>query len=79
MNTFLFFRYGIQMLHFFVWSRSTSIENRVQIRPILYSSQPIRLQIFFSVSENKQYLVDMTKNYAQSYKYRHQIWGFRDF
>ena len=54
MNTFLFFCYGIQMSYFFflIQSKSTNIENRVQIRSILYSSQPIRLQIFFRVSDN---------------------------
>ena len=52
MNTFLFFRYGIRMLYFFlIQSKSTNIENRVQIRPILYSSLPIRLKIFFRVSD----------------------------
>ena len=56
MNTFLFFRYGNQMLIFFlIYSKSTNIENRVQIRPILYFSQPIRLQIFFRVSDNTWY------------------------
>ena len=33
-------------LFFFIFSQSTNIEKRVQIRPTLYSSQPIRLQIF---------------------------------
>ena len=32
--------------------QSTNIKNRVQMRPILYSSQPIKLQIFFRVSYN---------------------------
>ena len=56
MNTFLFFRYGIRMLYFLfflIYSKSTNIENRVQIQPILYSSQSIRLQIFFRVSDNR--------------------------
>ena len=35
--------------------KDTNIENRVQIRPILYSSQPTRLQIFFRVNNNKKY------------------------
>ena len=52
MNAFLFFRYVIRMLYFFfLFSQSTNIDNRVQIRPILYSSQTIRLQIFFRVSD----------------------------
>ena len=46
MNTFLFFHYGIRMLYFFFF----------QIRPILYSSKPIRLQIFFPVSDKTNYL-----------------------
>ena len=40
---------------FFSPLHSTNIENRVQIRPILNSSQPIRLQIFFRVSDNNDY------------------------
>ena len=32
------------------------MEIRVQIRPILYSSQPIGLQIFFCVSDNDIYI-----------------------
>ena len=32
--------------------KDTNIENRVQIRPILYSSQPTRVQIFFRVGDN---------------------------
>ena len=39
------------MLIFLLFSKSTNIEDRVQI-PILYSSHPIRLQIFFRVSDN---------------------------
>ena len=43
-------------LYFFSYlSKSTNIENRLQIRPILYSSQPIRLQIFFRVSDNTSF------------------------
>ena len=58
MNTFLFFRYGTRVLYFFLTqSKSKNIENRVQIRPILYCSQPIRLQIFFRVSNNEQLCV----------------------
>ena len=40
-----------------IWEKSTNIENRAQIRPILYSSQPIRLQIFFCVSNNIRQLI----------------------
>ena len=50
MNTFLYFHYGNRMLYFLfflIQSKSANIENRVQIRPLLYSSQPISLQIFF--------------------------------
>ena len=38
MNTFLFFRYGIRMLYIFFsyLSKSTNIESRLQIPPILY-------------------------------------------
>ena len=43
-------------IFFLIWSKSTSIENRVQIRPILCSSQPIRLQVFFRVSGNRRYV-----------------------
>ena len=61
MNTFLFFRYGIRMLYFFlIQSKSTNIENRVQIRSILYSFQPIRLQVFLRVSNNKFYKRTLT-------------------
>ena len=43
----------IRMLYFFlILSKSTDIENIVQIWLILYSSQPIRLQLFFRVSDN---------------------------
>ena len=57
MNTFLFCRYGIQMSFFFslVYSKSTNIENRLKIRPIFYSSQPIRSQMFFRASDNDDY------------------------
>ena len=55
MNAFLFFRYGIQMFFFLIWAKSTNIENKVQIQPILYFSQPITLQIFFRVSDNDKY------------------------
>ena len=53
MNAFLFFCYRNRMLIFFLFS--TNIENRVQIRPILYSSHPIRLQIFFRVNDNDNF------------------------
>ena len=36
---------------FFYLAKEYNIENRVQIRPILYPSHPIRLQIFFCVSD----------------------------
>ena len=39
-------------IFFPIYSKSTNIENRVQICRILYYSQPIRLQIFFRVSDN---------------------------
>ena len=45
------------MFFFFLFSQSTNIENRVQIRLILYSSQPIILQIFFRVSDNTENLL----------------------
>ena len=37
------------------WKQSTNIENKVQIPPILYSSQPISRQVFFHVSNNNGY------------------------
>ena len=43
---------------FFVFSslaKEYKYWNRVQIRPVLYSCQPIRLQIFFRVSDNNVY------------------------
>ena len=43
-------------IFFLILPKGTNIENRVQIRPILYSSKPIRLQIFFRVSDNKLYV-----------------------
>ena len=51
-NTFLFFRYRnrIFCLFFLIKSKSTNIENRVQIWPVLDSFQPI---IFFRVSDKK--------------------------
>ena len=57
MNTFLFFCYEIRKLYFFsnlvkeykYWKQSTK-------RQILYSSQPIRLQIYFCVSDNIIYI-----------------------
>ena len=55
---FLFFLYGNRMLYFLfflIQSKTTNIENRVKILPILYSSPPIRLQIFFRVSDNRVY------------------------
>ena len=39
------------------------IENRVQIRPLLYSSQPIRLQIFFVQAMINYYPQKGLKNY----------------
>ena len=60
MNTFLFFRYGNQMLIFLLLLFSKRVQifsKRVQteykFRPILYSSQPIRLQIFFRVNDKR--------------------------
>ena len=51
MNRSPFFRCRIRTLYFFlIQSKSTNIENRVQIRPILYCSQPIRLQISYICS-----------------------------
>ena len=57
-KTFLFFQYENRMLYFFLFvfflfRQSTNIEKRVQIQPILYSFPPIRLQIFFPVSNKK--------------------------
>ena len=45
-NKFIFFRYGNRIWFFFLFSK------RVQI---LYSSHPIRLQVFFLVSDNRNY------------------------
>ena len=42
-------------IFFLIWSKSTNIENRVQIRPILCSSHTIRLQISFRVSDKHTY------------------------
>ena len=36
-------------------------EHRVQIRPILYSSQPIRLQVFFRVGDKYIYIDERLK------------------
>ena len=45
------------MLHFFfLFSQRVQILKTAQIRPILHSSQPIRLQIFFRVGDNARYL-----------------------
>ena len=53
MNTSIFpLRNSNVVFSFLIYSRSTNIENRVLIRPILYSSQPIRLQIFFRANDN---------------------------
>ena len=49
MNTFLFFRYGIRT---FFSHLVKEYKCRVE-GTILYSSQPITLQIFFRVSDNK--------------------------
>ena len=57
MNTFVFSAKEFECFFFFLFSQSTNIENRVQIRPILYSSQPIILQIFFRVSDNVENLL----------------------
>ena len=70
MSTFLFFRYGNRMLIlFFLFGKSTNIKNRVQIRPILYTSQPIRLEIFFRVNDNTWY----TNQRVTSYELRVNI------
>ena len=56
MNTFLCrLRNSIVVFFFFLIqsTKSTNIENRVQVRPILYSTQPIILQIFSLVSNKK--------------------------
>ena len=74
MNTFLYFHYGNRMLYFLfflIQSKSTNIENRVQIRPILYFSQPIRLQIFFRVSDKAIFqilIIKITKSNAAPVK-----------
>ena len=53
MNTSIFpLRNSNVVFSFLIYSRSINIENRVLIRPILYSSQPIRLQIFFRANDN---------------------------
>ena len=67
MNTYLFFRYGNQMLCFFLFvfflfRQSANIEKRVQIRPILYSSQPIRMQIIFRVGDKIMIMIDQMFN-----------------
>ena len=54
MNAFIFFHYRIQMLYFFSLLVRVQILKTVQIRLILYSSQPIRLQIFFCVNDNNE-------------------------
>ena len=46
---------------FFFLVQSTNIETTTQIRPILYSSQPIRLQIFFRVSDKDLILYRISK------------------
>ena len=50
------------VVSFFLFSKSTNIENKVQIRPILYSSQSIRLQMFFCVSDKYNLLSIVYKN-----------------
>ena len=40
---------------FFLSLQITNTENRVQMRPILNSSQSIKLQIFFRNSDNNEY------------------------
>ena len=67
MNTFLFFRNGNQMLIFFLFSQRVQILKTVQIRPILYSSQPIRLQIFFRDSDNN---IDSNNNHNKGFNNR---------
>lgn len=47
---------------------STNIDNSVQIRPILHSSHPISLQIFFGVSD-KEPPLERSSNIKEILKY----------
>lgn len=57
MNTSVFPLRNLNFVYFcsYFKKKSANIKNMVQIRPILYSFQPIILQMFFRVSDKESY------------------------